>query len=258
MNPWVGKSIALANGPGYLDALVRVYPVSLQGTRALPPSTKRDVKKAFANHDGLNLLRALLRLKRFPVKDPYVAYLRMNPSFLEYNPGTVRRLSSQIFAMGYDAVIEGCEAPAESNRQMGQLFPRWLRSLGYPLLPLRDFGKRRRGIVFLKASEPELKSYANEKLGAVLNKNPDFIAQVNGKYVIGEAKFLTATGGHQQTQFEDAMRLVKDQRGMGIKVAVLDGIAWVKSRNKMHLRLSRLDETALSALLLKDFLESLR
>ena len=39
--------------------------------------------------------------------------------------------------------------------------------------------------------------WAKKTLGYTRNKGLDFIARFNGKYVIGEAKFLTDFGGHQ-------------------------------------------------------------
>jgi hypothetical protein len=99
---------------------------------------------------------------------------------------------------------------------------------------------------------------ANRKLHCNLDKGPDFLTKLQERYVIGEAKFLTDYGGHQNAQLEDALRLFKEKKGQAIRIAVLDGVVWIKEGTKMYRRIVELEETALTALLLKEFLESLQ
>ncbi len=51
--------------------------------------------------------------------------------------------------------------------------------------------------------------FAENKLGYHHNKGLDFVGRFNGQYVIGEAKFLTDFGGHQNAQFNDAIATVE-------------------------------------------------
>lgn len=85
------------------------------------------------------------------------------------------------------------------------------------------------------------------------------MGRFGGKYVIGEAKFLSDFGGHQDAQLEDALLTVQDEGTRTIKVAILDGVVWLKTQNKMHTTVTRdfADENIFSALLLRDFLYSL-
>lgn len=161
--------------------------------------------------------------------------------------------------MGFynDAMIESIEEPKEFNRQIGTLFKRWLLQIGYPTFAIEDF-ETHEGIAFLQGSDAQLKDFANTVLGCDLDKGPDFLAKVGKRYVIGEAKFLADYGGHQNAQFEDALRLLRGKKGKAIRIAVLDGVVWIKDSTKMYRTVCQLEEVALTALLLKDFLESLR
>ena len=76
--------------------------------------------------------------------------------------------------------------------------------------------------------------------------------------MIGEAKFLTDYGGHQNAQFEDALRLLRGKKGDAVRIAVLDGVVWIKDSTKMYRSICELPKVALTALLLKDFLESVK
>ncbi|WP_456486479.1 hypothetical protein [Candidatus Alkanophaga liquidiphilum] len=75
---------------------------------------------------------------------------------------------------------------------------------------------------------------------------------------MGEAKFLTDYGGHQNAQFEDALRLLRGSDGNALRVAVLDGVVWIKDHTKMYRTVCQLEKPAFTALLLREFLESLR
>lgn len=256
MNEWVQKSIEIANGKGYLDKLHEVYPVLQEVEREISAEVKKDLRKIYKTGDNLELIKTLLKLPKFPVKDPYVAFLRKKEFFLEYNPVTVNRIAERIRSMGFKAMIKSIEEPKEFNRQIGTLFKRWLPKLHYPILPESEF-ETFNGISLLKGGDAQLKDYANRKLGCGLEKGPDFLAKAGKNYVIGEAKFLTDYGGHQNAQFEDALRLLRGRKGKAIRIAILDGVVWIKDGTKMYRTVCRLDKVALTALLLKDFLENL-
>lgn len=256
MKEWVQKSIEIANAPGYLDKLYKVYPVIQEAERKIPTEIKKDLKKIYKARDNLALIKNLLKLPKFPVKDPYVAFLRKRDVFLKYNPITVERIIKRIRAMGFEAMMESIEEPKEFNRQIGTLFKKWLPKIGYPILPESEFEKYK-GIVFLQGGDAQLKDYANRKLGCGLEKGPDLLAKAGKNYVVGEAKFLTDYGGHQNAQFEDALRLLRGRKGNAIRIAILDGVVWIKDGTKMYRTVCRLDKVALTALLLKDFLENL-
>jgi len=246
----------MANSLGYLDRLSEVYPVTREAKRVLSSEIKAQLKDAYDERDGARLVRALLELDKFPIKDPYVAFLRRRDIFLDYNSNVVDRLAQTLFSMSFDELIGGCEEPKEFNRQIGTLFHNWLPKLGYSFLFEEEFNKYE-GIAFLSGSNGEKTHYANRELGCNLSKGIDLLAKAGGNYIIGEAKFLTDSGGHQNAQFEDALRLVRGEDGRAIRIAVLDGVVWIRGNTKMFKTVSELEKNIMSALLLKDFLESL-
>jgi hypothetical protein len=260
MNQWVENSIELANSPGYLDRLHEVYPVTREAEREIPPQVQEALRAAYERHDNFGLLRLLLKLERFPIKDPYVAFLRKKPHFPEYNPKTVDRIAETLYANGFEKMIEGAQTPKEFNTQIGPLFKKWLPTLGYPYVTAGYFLQHimidHMQIAFLKGSDKELLELANEVLGCNLPKAPDLIARAGEHFFVGEAKFITDTGGHQSGQFADALRLLQGREGTAKRIAVMDGVVWIKGGAKMFRTVSTLEDTALSALLLRDFLES--
>ena len=114
------------------------------------------------------------------------------------------------------------------------------------------------------ASDKAMKDFAEKFLGFVRNKGVDFLAKFHGKYIAGEAKFLTDFGGHQNAQFEDALSSVRAFNGIKrvendvIPIAILDGVLYIKGKNKMYKYLAcNENEIILSALVLREFLYSL-
>ncbi len=99
-------------------------------------------------------------------------------------------------------------------------------------------------------------AFAKEHLNYKHNKGLDFIARFNGKYVIGEAKFLTDYGGHQNAQFNDAIATIKAKNVKAIKVAILDGVIYIKGNNKMYKDVTTKlkNENIMSSLVLREFL----
>lgn len=141
------------------------------------------------------------------------------------------------------------------------MFKNWIRkgTLGFDVLCLDDFSSSDEDAV-LDASDKEMEDFARNKLGYKHEKGLDFLARISGKYIIGEAKFLSDFGGHQNAQFNDAISTVsaKVNRGV-IKIAILDGVLYIKSNNKMYrdITTSLKDCNIMSALMLKTFLHTI-
>lgn len=107
----------------------------------------------------------------------------------------------------------------------------------------------------LDGSDQQLKQFASEHIGYSREKGLDFVGRFNQKYVIGEAKFLTDFGGHQQAQFDDAVALFNENDLDASTVAILDGVLYMPRNTKMHRFLVEHPEcNVLSALVLRDFL----
>jgi hypothetical protein len=140
---------------------------------------------------------------------------------------------------------------------MGQRFRNWLnnKSLGVQPVKREEFLATKDNAV-LDGGDKELKDFAHEYLNYNHDKGLDLVAQFNGKYVIGEAKFLTDFGGHQNAQFNDAIATLEAKKVNAIKVAILDGVLYVKGGNGMHrlITTTHKNESIMSALVLREFL----
>lgn len=108
----------------------------------------------------------------------------------------------------------------------------------------------------MDASDGEMMSFAQEHLNYKRNKGLDFIGRFNGKYIIGEAKFLTDFGGHQNAQFNDAVETIKAREVKAVCVAILDGVLYIEGGSKMYKEITGplKDRNIMSALVLREFL----
>ncbi len=255
MNYWTQLSIDLANQRNYLDLLFSVYPTIPEDCRDINEEKWQLVEQAFIDKDNEKLITSLLNMELFPLKDSYVAYLKRDKSSICRNPQTINRLCGRLYSMGLSKLQERCSEPKETNRQIGPLFRRWVDGKNLGILPVElDMFLSSNENAILKASESETTNFAKERLGYTREKGIDFLARFNGKYIIGEAKFLTDFGGHQNAQFEDAISTINADVN-AIKIAILDGVLYIPSNNKMFRSLQEnTNRIILSSLVLRDFL----
>lgn len=267
MNIWTEMSIEFANQKNYLDELYKVYPISPNLRRDLAPNLQRGIEAAFQNRNNELLIRNLLQLELFPIKDSYVAYLRKDPSSIKRNPQTINRIAGTIYEMGYDVVIEKCTEPKETNRQIGPMFKHWLNkgTLGVPVYKcVADFLRNPNENAVLNMSDAEMANFAVKYCGYSREKGLDFLARFNGKYIVGEAKFLTDFGGHQNAQFDDAVSTITSKfhstelNAEVVPIAIMDGVLYIKGNHKLYRYLKNHEEQIIiSSLLLREFLYSL-
>ena len=266
MNYWTKTSVEFAQQRNYLDELYKVYPITPNLRREIPKSREQKVRDAFEAQNNTLLVKELLELDLFPIKDSYVAYFKRDKSAIDRNPQTVNRIAGTLFQMGIDEIIDKCTEPKETNRQIGPMFKRWVDkgTIGVPVIhDPEEFLKNDDNCIF-NASDAEMERFARTYLGFKREKGIDFIAKFNNKYVIAEAKFLTDMGGHQNAQFDDAVRTMQsafDNKKVPnevIPIAIMDGVLFIEGRHKMYKYLeNHPDQTIISALLLRDFLYSL-
>ena len=260
MNIWTQKSIELANQRNYLDLLYRVYPISENARREISDSVKADLRDSFDNRNDEKLLKTLIEQTNrnqivFPIKDSYVAYLKHDNSAIDRNPNT-------------DRVIDKATSPKETNRQIGPLFGDWVKkgSLGGNYVDDEQAFLNSTENVIFGGSDDHKAAFARKYLGYTRNKGLDFLAKFNGKYILGEAKFLSDFGGSQNSDFEDAELTLRAELTPTdkevIKIAIIDGVIYIdscagqKMARKMRNDFND-DEVILSAVLLRDFLYSL-
>lgn len=273
MNIWTQRSIELANQYDYLDQLFKIYPLSANEKRDLPSGIVEKLKTLLQNRDSKGLINLLLDQVKgqgdekhpFPIKYSYVSYLKNDRSAIERNPKTVERIASYLYEMGLDGILEKTSAPKETNRQMGQLFKNYIDQATLGLKVTKDemsFLNSEEDIIF-NCSDSQGEDFAKRILGYQRDKGLDFIAKVKETYIIGEAKFLTDFGGHQNAQLNDAIDTLKTSiqpTSFHVrKIAILDGVCYIKSGSKMYKEITNFsdDTVILSATLLREFLGSL-
>ncbi|MFN3505597.1 MAG: restriction endonuclease, partial [Caldimicrobium sp.] len=140
-------------------------------------------------------------------------------------------------------------------------FKAWLKSR-FNFLDIDEF-KQATDIVFLNGGDKFLKEYAKRELNCKfreLSKGLDLVVKINDKYIIGTAKFITDFGGTQYNQFNKAISLVKETQCPSnvIKVAIVDGVAWLRGQMRSTLDELKDNEFCLSSLLLEEFLETIK
>jgi hypothetical protein len=260
LNHWTQLSIEYANQRSYLDDLFHVYPTIPEGIRNIDKEIWNEIEEAFFKKDNALLIKVLLKLDLFPIKDSYIAYLKRDKNAITRNPRTVNRICGRLYEMGIDKIYERCSEPKETNRQIGPMFRSWIRnkSLGIAPVEIGEFISNENDAI-LDASDNLLLEFAREHLGYKHGKGLDFVARFNKKYVIGEAKFLTDFGGHQNAQFNDAISTVTTKRVKAEKVAILDGVLYIVGNNKMYKSITEQynELNIMSSLVLREFLYSM-
>jgi len=112
MNHWTELSIEYANQRSYLDDLFQVYPTIPEGIRDINEEIWADVEKYFNRKNNDALIKELLTLNLFPIKDSYIAYLKRDDSAINRNPKTINRICGRLYEMGLNKIFERCSEVA--------------------------------------------------------------------------------------------------------------------------------------------------
>jgi hypothetical protein len=266
MNEWIRKSIILATQQNYLDRIQDIYPAGEISERELPANLVQEIVNAHTNRQIKELIIALMKLEKFPIQDPRVAFLRKGERAIDRNSETVNSLGQGLLNIPIDELLKLCKQGKATNTKMGNMFRSWLRSLPYPQLNQEDFQQlneiraiegETQKILIMDGTPLQWKNFADTILSCGLYKEPDLMCKVNGHYIIGEAKWLGDFGGNQNNHFAEAIDFVHSTQGNATRIAVLDGVVWLDTNNRMNREIRRVEAIAMSALLLKDYFESL-
>lgn len=263
MNEWVRKSLELAKSEDYLDRLITVYPATALPVRPLNEQAKESIRSLHEQGDFEGLLRLLFQITKkghpFPIEHPYASIFRQNPKLIEKNPTVSRELGKILLSMPIQDLIKGVERPIDINRVMGQAFYNWFRSYfpqrGIPVLPESRF-EGYKGRAFFDGRNAAILEYVTRRLGRRLERGRDFLYRSGDKFVIGEARFLSTSGGSQTRDLNETIEFIKRNKGRIIGVGVLDGIVWFNRSYVKKLSSLGDDEPALTVLLLEEFLEN--
>ena len=69
--------------------MFQVYPTIPEGIRNIDDDIWESVEDAFNRKDNERLVDELLKMKLFPIKDSYIAYLKRDKSAIKRNPKTI-------------------------------------------------------------------------------------------------------------------------------------------------------------------------
>jgi len=257
MNYWTELSIEYANQRSYLDDLFQVYPTIPDGIREINEAVWDDVVIAFEEKNNTELIKKLLLLEKFPFKDSYVSFLRLDPTSFDKNPQTINRLAGMVYATGLEKLREKSSDPKETNTQMGGKFSNWINKGVLGIFPVEEsiFISTNENAI-LKGGDRKLTDFAKNNLGYNKNKGLDFVARFNGKYVIGEAKFISAIGGNQGTAFTDIITTITSELNGAIAIGITDGIPWIKNKSPYYRQITTTyqDYNIMSSLVMREFL----
>ncbi len=115
MNKWIKKSIEIANAPGYLDKLSKIYVMNVNPERPLDTAVEQSIQKAFKGRNTKNLIKLLLEAEIFPVKDSYIGFIRAKKDSIDQNPETVERIGKRLYGLGLEKLLQEATRPKETN-----------------------------------------------------------------------------------------------------------------------------------------------
>ena len=233
-----------------------IYVMNVNPNRPLSLDCEKKIRSAFDSRDTKELIHLLIQNEVFPVRDSYVGFLRIRHEAIDQNPITIERIGKRLYTLGYDALIREATRPKETNRQLGNSFKKWLPDLGYPVLNQKDFDAATTGTVILSGGDKQLANYAIDNLGCKLSKGIDLLIKKDGRYLIGEAKFLTTPGGEQNGGFADASTFIKGKSKTKVRrIAILDGYIWVEQSGGLHGKIVKNNLDIFSVLLLDEYVK---
>jgi len=256
MNPWSQQTQQLVTRLNYLDRLQTIY-AHEEGERNITEKTIASIREAFADGDANRLLDELLSLEKFPYKDSYVAFLRKDRTAIDRNAETVKRIFDNLSRMGIEGIIAGVSQAKEANMRRGPQFSSWLRAQ-YPIVNEDEFRSTNDSILLLEGGEEVGLKFCNNTLKLGITKRPDLVAKAGSRYIVGEAKFLSSLGGNQGRAFDDGMKLATNGAGRAYKIFILDGVIWLETGSSHYQDIDNSNAAVLSAILLPQYLESVR
>ena len=263
-NDWTKNSIKLAKEKNYLDLLFEVYPISPQHEqREINSNIWKNVCTYRKEKDHIKLITELFKLKKFPLDNMYLGFLRKDQDALKRNPEITKKIGTFLCNMSLKDLRRLASAPKSTSRKIGPMFKRWLEKEPLGIKNYKDFEsflKCDRGI--LMGSDDDLKNFCKKYLNYKRNKGLDFVAKVKNKIIIGETKFISTSGGTQDKSFKDIISLLETPLKSEIKeieahkIGIIDGYPLLEQGHYKN-DFDNSNEIFISALLLKDYLNSL-
>lgn len=258
------RSLDLFEKAAYLDAIQAVHPFEATPAAPLPDGVRRSLVAAHQGRRTAELFSLLRSLDKFAYEDPVWYLLRNVHGCFDRNPAQVKRIEAALYQLTSDEMLRRIETAPDLNRQTGPMFAKWLRRT-FAMLPSGPFQASREGIWILDATEDDAMRLVGDLFDQDLRKRPHLVAKVNGTYVLGEAKWIGQPGGNQSKQVNEVLEFCRQQKGLVRRIGIVDGFPWAvrnasgaQISNKEAVLVQEAPFDVLSALLLQEYLESLR
>lgn len=255
---WIQKSLEIVNKEEYLSKLISVYPINKNSFRNVSKELIEDIIDSYNKGDPIGVVNHCLSLEKFPIDNPYISMLR-DRSIFNKNLEVVKTIGNILLGMGIRELETLIRAPKSGSRQFGNSFKSWLKAQykdGSFLGPY-DFERYNgKELKFLTGSDKALKDFIWDKFRLETEKGLDLVFKKNNKIYIGEAKFITDSGGTQTNQLNIALDIAKKDGDEVGSIAIIDGVPWID--NSYFKKIDQIpNRNVLTAILLPDYLSNL-
>jgi len=244
----------------------------------LPNDLKKEINKSFMNKKDKDLVETILSARKksypFPIEHPYASLLGGLPNktkkvLLDKNPKLISTIAKILFAMGFSDVIKGMERPPDINRQMGPVFKQWLKkhfSNKNEYCFTTDLLNQPKGkVAFFDGGDKAIDSYVRTVLKVgfpELSLRRDVLVNVDGLIIVGEARFLSTSGGSQTRDIGNTLEFVRTINMSNIQnllaIAIIYGIVWFDTSYRKLIGGEHDSVPVMSALLLEDYIKEVK
>ncbi len=163
-NGWAGRSFEVAYEPGYLDRLGEIYRVEDAEEREVPTELLEKIREAYEGDDDVAFVQSLFQLDKKPIDEPYMRLLQRLPEAIGQNPETVKRIARQHRRLSWPQLEGAIRAPIVANRQLGNRFSEWLKTLDYQFVNEDKILHSTGEIVLLAGSDTTMTNFAKRHL----------------------------------------------------------------------------------------------
>jgi hypothetical protein len=255
---WIQKSLQTVYEEGYLNRLVNIYPINENSFRDVSKELIEDIKDSYNKRDPIGVVKHCLCLEKFPIDNPYISMIREKRIF-EKNLEVVETIGNLLLKMEIRNLETLIKAPKSGSRQFGHSFKLWLKSNYEKNFLIYDKFEQYHdnGLKFLDGSDDTLKHYISNNFEIKTEKGLDLVFKKNGRTYIGEAKFITDSGGTQTNQLNIALDIAKKDSDYIGSIAIIDGIPWINRSYLNKIKVEAVNKNVLTVLLLPEYLSNL-
>lgn len=259
-NPWNKIALRAPYEDGYYDRLSEIYPDGGNKTRVIPRHAWMPIVDAYKSDDDAALLRALISpdIPVFPVEGGMmINACRQHKELIDQNPETVARLIAEVRKLSLSEIGKRIGPPVRTSRQRGPQFQRWI-STQFPTTtdPAVLLAHDDPSPLLLDLPDGGLLEFCVRYLGHRGERGLDAVIKAGRRYIIAEAKLMTAIGGHQNAQVTSALALGDETHLVfdAIPIAIIDGDYLLDGNGgKYHERLKTSPIPVIHAHGLRDF-----